>query len=341
MGLACNIACPATDAATGVPCSGHGSCQGVDLAGLNSSRGRGTCGGGCFQAAPGAVAQCNCQSGLPGVVSGYSGTGCETPVYSKLLRVSSASVREPHVRIALRVKGRSVATFSSAEQTVFTKGAAVALQIFPERVLVESLQDVQTATLVTSGATTFMANSSFRKLLQQAVAVSEVVVTLRVKVENNEGTGKLAEDLEKIVTDGVLTKRIDELGLKGIEITTEGLATQFQSVTSIIFKNPDFLVALIPAGLVLVLAGLVGLCTQATKYLQHRNETKARMNKNIAQLSLAPGPGPMQVCRACVRSRCRSARFSSPRSCLITRAQACKEIRGRGCWTGRQDGDAS
>ena len=166
--------------------------------------------------------------------------------------------------------------------------------------LLESVDDVKGADLITTGASTYLANSTFRRLLQQSVPVTEVVVTLRVKVEKNEETGKIATAFEKAVTDGVLTKKLEELGLKGIEITTEGSATQFQSVSSIIYKNPDFLVALIPAGLVLFLTLLVGACTQVTKFLQQRNETKARMNKNIAQMSLAPGP--MQACQPCMHT---------------------------------------
>ena len=54
------------------------------------------------------------------------------------------------------------------------------------------------------------------------------------------------------------------------------------------------MVALIPAGFVLMLSGIVGACSAVTRYLQQRNETKARMNKNLAQLSLAPEQGPLR-----------------------------------------------
>jgi len=206
--------------------------------------------------------------------------------------VSAGSVREPHVRITLRVRGEAVATFSSEEQKLFTKGAATAMKIFPERVLLESVEDVKSASLATTGASSYLANSTLRRLLQQSVPVSEIVVTLRITVEKNEDTRKVADDFEKLVTDGALTKNLETLGLKGLEITTEGRATQFQSVSTIIFKNPDFLVALVPAGFVLMLSGIVGACSAVTRYLQQRNETKTKMNKNLAQLSLAPGQGP-------------------------------------------------
>ena len=48
---------------------------------------------------------------------------------------------------------------------------------------------------------------------------------------------------------------IFSLFLAGIEVAPEGIATEFKSVESIIFKGPDILVAVLPAGLVLFTAG--------------------------------------------------------------------------------------
>ena len=94
---------------------------------------------------------------------------------------------------------------------------------------------------------------------------------------------------------------------QGLTIVMQGKATEFRSVLDIIFKSPDILIALAPAGMVLMGTALIGFLQWVSKYLQHRNETRARMNTSIARLSLAPQPGTGHAARAGSRSSMQNA----------------------------------
>ena len=49
----------------------------------------------------------------------------------------------------------------------------------------------------------------------------------------------------------------------------QGKATEFRSVLDIIFKSPDILIALAPAGMVLMGTVLIGFLQWFSKYLQN------------------------------------------------------------------------
>ena len=219
VGLACNILCPGTSVDSPLPCNGHGSCTGVMLAGVNSSGGRGTCGGGCYQSKPGEPARCNCQNGLQGVVAGYAGAACEKAVYSTLVRVSADSVSKPHIKAALLVEGLSKTAFTPTDQALFLKGTAQVLLVDADKVVLDSVEDVLPADLSMAGATSFLASANAsvaRRLLQaaQAFDVQKVVVTVRVLLKGNEETQDMAAKLKTAVQEGSLVKAIETLGLK-------------------------------------------------------------------------------------------------------------------------------